>query len=73
MTTEVSANAAATTSRFTDPFNYPMPSRKDLMSLSTIRADKDGMKTTTSKFISSRATSMNLSGNDIEGKLQTTF
>ena len=33
-----------------DPFNFPMPQRKDLMSLSKINYDKDNMKTTTVKF-----------------------
>ena len=36
-----------------DPFNYPMPSRKDLMSLSTINPS-DGMKTTTKHFVTGR-------------------
>lgn len=31
----------------TDPFNYPMPNRKDLMSLQTINPLKDVAKTTT--------------------------
>lgn len=52
-----------------DPFNFPMPNRCDLMSLSTIKAEKDGMKTTTAKFGSTRAASMNLITGDIEGKL----
>lgn len=33
-----------------DPFNYPMLNRADLMSLNTITAKQDGMKTTTFKF-----------------------
>lgn len=52
-----------------DPFNWAMPNRADLMSLSVINRDRDYMKTTTSKFISSRSASMNLHTNDIEGKL----
>lgn len=36
--------------RRVDPFNYPMPQRKDLMSLSSINLEKDNMKTTTVKF-----------------------
>lgn len=52
-----------------DPFNFPMPSRKDLMSLSTINADRDLMKTTTSKFVSNRSTSVNMTSGDIAGKL----
>lgn len=51
-----------------DPFNFPMPNRRDLMSLSVINADKDLMKTTTSKFSSPRFASNNLSTNDIDGK-----
>lgn len=52
-----------------DPFNFPMPNRADLMSLSVINKDKDYMKTTTSKFISNRSASMNLHTKDIDGKL----
>lgn len=40
-----------------DPFNYPMPSRADTMTLNTIGCEKDGMKTSTVKFESIRATS----------------
>ncbi len=68
-TMEMPTAAATSTSRFNDPFNYPMPNRCDLMSLSTINVEKDAMKTTTSKFISKRGQSMNLSANDIDGKL----
>jgi len=46
-----------------------MPNRQDLMSLSCIRADKDGMKTTTFKFQTGRAASNNLNTRDIDGKL----
>jgi hypothetical protein len=52
-----------------DPFNYPMPSRKDLMSLSTIDKFKDQMKTTTRKFTSTRFESTNLNTSDIEGNI----
>ena len=51
-----------------DPFNYPMPSRGDLMSLQTIGAKKDNFKTTTKQFASNRNTSSNLFTNDIDGK-----
>lgn len=44
-----------------------MPNRHDLMSLSSIRADKDGMKTTTFKFQTGRAASNNLNTRDIDG------
>ena len=50
-----------------DPFNYPMPGRKDLMSLSSIDADRDNMKTTTRKFATRRFESSNLSTADIQG------
>lgn len=33
-----------------DPFNFPMPNRTDTMSLNAIRAEQDGMKTSTVKF-----------------------
>jgi hypothetical protein len=44
-----------------------MPGRRDLMSLSSIEAYKDGMKTTTRKFSTRRFESSNLSTTDIEG------
>jgi hypothetical protein len=50
-----------------DPFNFVMPNRCDLMSLSVINKEKDLMKTTTSKFISGRSASMNLHTKDIDG------
>jgi len=40
-----------------DPFNFPMPGRQDCMSLNTIQAGKDNMKTTTVKFSTVRSTS----------------
>lgn len=51
-----------------DPFNFPMPGRKDLMSLSTLTAERDAMKTTTSKFYTRRGMSQNLTVGDILGK-----
>jgi len=44
-----------------------MPGRKDLMSLSTIDAFKDNMKTTTRKFDTRRMESSNLHTSDIIG------
>lgn len=61
--------AAGAPSRRHDPFNFPMPNRCDLMSLSVINKDKDLMKTTTSKFVSGRSASLNLHTKDIDGKL----
>ncbi len=52
-----------------DPFNYPMPGRKDLMSLSTIDFGRDNMKTTTRKFASRRFESTNLTTADIHGNV----
>lgn len=43
-----------------DPFNYPSAGRKDTMNLSSIMPDRDGMKTTTFKFQTGRATSTNM-------------
>lgn len=40
-----------------DPFNFPMPNRADTMALKTITCERDGMKTSTVKFESIRATS----------------
>ena len=59
---------AATTGKL-DPFNYQMPCRKDLMSLSSINYCQDGMKTTTMKFSTVRALSNNMTTRDIDGKL----
>lgn len=73
--TEAFANtqpvSAATSNGFSrpDPFNFPMPNRNDCMSLSSIRAEKDGMKTTTFKFQTGRGNSNNLNTRDIDGKL----
>ena len=50
-----------------DPFNFPMPNRKDLMSLSSIQ-ETDGMKTSTVKFQTKRDLSNNLATKDIGGK-----
>ena len=60
--------AAGAPSQRYDPFNFPMPNRCDLMSLSVINRDKDLMKTTTSKFVSGRSASLNLHTKDIDGK-----
>ena len=62
-------NTVSTSNGRPDPFNFPMPNRADLMSLSTINDKKDNMKTTTVKFQSFRSTSQNLVTNDIQGKL----
>jgi len=50
-----------------DPFNYAMPNRSDLMSLSTIK-QTDNMKTNTKQFQTGRYESSNLTTNDIQGK-----
>ena len=62
-------SAGLATATATDPFNYRMGSRADLMSLSTINQTKDNMKTTTMKFESRRQVSQNLNTRDIDGKL----
>jgi hypothetical protein len=51
-----------------DPYNYPMPCRKDLMSLSTINGAKDLVKTKVSSITTMRLVSGNLDNNDIEGE-----
>ena len=63
------AHLGKTVSSKNDPFNFPMPNRSDLMSLSTIQKF-DGMKTTTVKFNSGRSESLNLTTNDIHGKFR---
>ena len=50
-----------------DPFNYPMPNRKDLMSLSTLTHNIDNVKTTTKQFKTGRFQSVNLDTADIQG------
>ena len=54
-------------SSINDPFNYPMPNRRDLMSLNTIDRELDGCKTNVRQFNSIRATSSNLITDDIQG------
>ena len=61
------AQFGGTATSLGDPFNYPMPGRKDLMSLSTIDWGKDNMKTTTRKFQTRRFESTNLNTQDITG------
>ena len=56
----------------TNPFNYPMPNRSDLMSLQTISAKMDNVKTNTGRFTTQRNTSTNLWTTDIDGKLHPT-
>lgn len=58
-----------TTTSISDPFNYPMLNRNNLMSLSNINKNLDGVKTSTVKFQSSRGFSSNLLTKDIDGKL----
>ena len=54
-----------------DPFNYPSLNRKDLMSLSTIDASKDQVKTRVNKFVTKRDHSQNMITSDIDGKLHS--
>ena len=51
-----------------DPFNFPMPSRADCMSLSTMNKEMDNIRTSTRKFATGRAGSNNLNTSDIMGK-----
>lgn len=56
-----------------DPFNWPMPSRSDLMSLNTLTKDKDLFRIKTAGASTRiRATSQNLETADILGKLKIT-
>ena len=50
-----------------DPFNYPMPNRKDLMSLGSLSQEKDGFKMNTRKFASERKSNNALYTQDIQG------
>lgn len=59
------SNAGGALQSANDPFNYPMPSRGDLMSLQTINARADNVKTTTNRFTTVRNTSDNLFTQDI--------
>ena len=52
-----------------DPFNWPMPKRQDLMSLSTINPDTDLVRAKTAQASQRmRSTSQNLDTEDIRGK-----
>ncbi|CDW75394.1 UNKNOWN [Stylonychia lemnae] len=58
----------AKTSTNKDPFNWPMPNRKDLMSLSSISKDKDLFRAKTAHVSQrQRSVSHNLATNDIQG------
>ena len=50
-----------------DPYNYPMPQRSDLMSLSVIDSFKDGEYTHAKKFNTGRGFNQALKTSDIEG------
>lgn len=50
-----------------DPYNYPMPKRADLMSLSVIDSYKDGEYTHAKKFNTNRGFNQNLVTHDIQG------
>lgn len=52
-----------------DPYNYPMPQRKDCMSLSVIDQWKDGEYTHAKKFNTNRGFNQALKTSDIEGTL----
>jgi hypothetical protein len=55
-----------------DPYNYPMPQRSDLMSLSVIDPYKDGENTHAKKFNTSRGFNQALKTSDIQGELLAT-
>lgn len=50
-----------------DPYNYPFPTRGQLMSLSTINENQDFMRAKVNKFHSNRGWNNNLKVDDIEG------
>lgn len=50
-----------------DPYNYPMPQRQDLMSLSVIDAYKDGEYTHAKQFNTNRGFNQSLKTTDIIG------
>jgi hypothetical protein len=54
-----------------DPYNYPMPQRSDLMSLSVIDSYKDGEYTQAKKFNTNRGYNQALKTTDISGKLSS--
>ena len=59
-----------TTSSSTDPFNWPFPTRQDLMSLSTLQKNRDLVRVKTAVATSRvRQKSQNLDAHDIDGKL----
>lgn len=51
-----------------DPYNYPSMQKRDSMSLSVIKPDRDGMRTHTKKFYTGRTWNDSLSTQDIAGK-----
>jgi hypothetical protein len=53
-----------------DPYNYPMPKRSDLMSLSVIDSFKDGEYTHAKKFNTGRGFNQALHTQDIQGMNQ---
>ena len=56
-----------------DPYNFPMPNRSDLMSLSIINSHKDGEYTHAKQFNTGRGYNQALKTSDIEGRLLTAF
>jgi len=54
---------------FLDPFNWKMPNRSDLMSLSSINFNKDGVRLKTANGLrTNRRDTEALNTNDIRGK-----
>lgn len=65
----MATTSAAQLQNAKDPFNWPMPTRSDLMSLSSISKDKDLVRVKTAQAaIRMRSTSQNLDTRDINGK-----
>jgi hypothetical protein len=52
---------------------YPMQSRSDCMSLGTISANKDNVRTGTQRFTTGRVGSENLNVSDIQGKKKRSY
>lgn len=70
--TEKNETVAAGARKSSDPFNWPMPNRADLMSAKGLCADADMFHTRTQHFRQKqRQTSDNLMTSDIHGRYLT--
>jgi hypothetical protein len=68
MQTTNASHSVKTLQQMTDPFNWPIPQRNDLMSLQTLKAERDLVRVKTAKVSTRpRDFSKNLDTKDIDG------